>query len=83
MAESQRMTTAEVVAKTMMDEHADFVREAVAMVAAELMEAEISTEIGAGRGEVCPERQTQEKRLPPALVGDPRRRARAGDPTQA
>ena len=67
MAESQRMTTAEVVAKTMMDEHADFVREAVAMVAAELMEAEISTEIGAGRGEVCPERQTHRNGYRPRL----------------
>ena len=63
MAESQRMTTAEVVAKTMMDEHADFVREAVAMVAAELMEAEI----GAGRGEVCPERQTHRNGYRPRL----------------
>ena len=34
MAESQSMTTAEVVAKTLIDEHADFLREAVAMVAA-------------------------------------------------
>ena len=54
MAESQSMTTAEVVAKTLIDEHADFLREAVALVAAQLMEAEISEEIGAGRGEVSP-----------------------------
>lgn len=47
MAESQSMTTAEVVAKTMMDEHSDFLREAVKLVAAELMEAEIAAEIGA------------------------------------
>ncbi len=52
MAESQSMTTAEVVAKTLIDEHADFLREAVAMVAAQLMEAEITEEIGARRGEV-------------------------------
>ena len=58
MAERQSMTTAEVVAKTLIDEHADFLREAVAVVAAQLMEAEISTEIGAGRGEVCAERST-------------------------
>ena len=49
MAEGQSMTTAEVVAKRMLDEHADFVRGAVAVVASELMEAEISKEIGAGR----------------------------------
>ncbi len=41
MAESQSMTTAEVVAKTLLDEHADFLRDAVALVARELMEAEI------------------------------------------
>ncbi len=58
MAERQSMTTPEVVAKTILDEHADFLREAVAMVTAQLMEAEISNEIGAARGEVSPERAT-------------------------
>ena len=58
MAESQSMTTAEVVAKTMIDEHADFLREAVQVVVRELMEAEISSEIGATRGEVSDERST-------------------------
>ena len=58
MAESRSMTTAEVVAKTLIDEHADFLRDAVALVARELMEAEISTEIGAARGEVSADRQT-------------------------
>lgn len=58
MAESQSMTTAEVVARTLTEEHADFLAEAVAMVAAQLMEAEISAEIGAARGEVSAERST-------------------------
>ena len=58
MAESQSMTTAEVVAKTLIDEHADFLREAVAVVAAQLMEAEITQEIGAARGEVSADRAT-------------------------
>jgi transposase-like protein len=58
MAESQSMTTAEVVAKTLITEHADFLRDAVALVARELMEAEISAEIGAGHGEVSIERST-------------------------
>jgi len=58
MAESQSMTTAEVVAKTLIDEHADFLREAVALVARELMEAEITGEVGARRGEVSTERTT-------------------------
>ncbi len=58
MAEGQRMTTADVVAKVMAGEHGDFVREAVALVARELMDAEITEEIGAAHGEVCPERIT-------------------------
>jgi len=58
MAESQSMTTAEVVAKTLIDEHADFLREAVRVVARELMEAEISGEIGARLGELSEERTT-------------------------
>ena len=55
MAEGQSMTVADVVAKTMDGRLEDFVREAVALVARELMEAEISAEIGAGLGEVAPE----------------------------
>jgi putative transposase len=58
MAESQSMTTPEVVAKTLIAEHGDFLREAVALVARELMEAEISAQIGAGHGERSPERAT-------------------------
>src|SRR6266566_1993199 len=58
MAEGQRMTTAELVAKVMAGEHGDFVREAVALIAHELMEAEISTEVGAELGEVSPARVT-------------------------
>jgi Transposase, Mutator family len=58
MAEEARMTVAEVVANVLAGEHGDFVREAVAIVARELMEAEVSAEIGAGRGEVSIERLT-------------------------
>ena len=58
MAERQSMTTQELVRKTLLDEHGDFLREAVALVAAQLMEAEITAEIGAGRGEVSAERVT-------------------------
>ncbi len=47
MAERQSMTTPEVVAKTMIDEHADFLREAVMMVARELIERELMIESGA------------------------------------
>ena len=55
MAEGQSMTVADVVARTMDGRLEDFVREAVALVARELMEGEISAEIGAGLGEVAPE----------------------------
>jgi transposase-like protein len=55
MAEGQRMTVADVVAKTMDGRLEDFVREAVALVARELMEAEVSGEVGAELGEVAPE----------------------------
>ena len=51
MAEGQSMTVADVVARTMDGRLQDFVREAVALVARELMEGEISAEIG----EVAPE----------------------------
>jgi putative transposase len=56
MAEATRMTTADVVGRVMAGEHGDFVREAVALVARELMEAEISVEVGAELGEVSSER---------------------------
>src|SRR5256714_12521311 len=58
MAEGQRMTVADVVANVLAGEHGDFVREAVAIVARELMEAEVAAEIGAGYGEVSAERLT-------------------------
>lgn len=67
MAESRSMTTPEVVAKTICDEHADFLREAVAMVAAQLMEAEITGEIGAARGEISAERSTHRNGYRPRL----------------
>ncbi len=61
-----------------MDEHHDFLKEAVAMVAAQLMEAEISGEIGAGRGEVSPERVTHRNGYRPrAWEIDPRNRGPA------
>ena len=55
MVEGQSMTVADVVAKAMDGRLEDFVKEAVALVARELMEGEISADIGAGLGEVAPE----------------------------
>jgi putative transposase len=58
MAESQSMTSAGVVAKALIEEHSDFLRESVAMIATEIMEAEIERQIGAGKGEVSEVRST-------------------------
>ena len=59
MAEDRRMTAAQVVDKLMSSEHADVVRESVAWVVAELMEAEVAGQIGAELGEISGERVTQ------------------------
>src|SRR5919204_3361998 len=58
MADGQRITACELVAKVRAGEHGDFVRDAVAVVARELMEAGISAQIGAAHGEVSAERST-------------------------
>jgi putative transposase len=59
MAEKGRMTAVELVDKLMGSEHADVVRESVAWMVAEVMEAEVSGQIGAGLGEVSSDRVTQ------------------------
>lgn len=51
MAEERMMTAADVVAKAMAGEQGDMLRDAVALVVRELMEAEVATMTGAGRGE--------------------------------
>ena len=53
------MTAVELVDKLLGSEHADVVRESVAWLVAEIMEAEVSGQIGAGLGEVSPDRVTQ------------------------
>ena len=55
MAEGQRMTAADVVARTRDGRLEAFVREAVVLVSQELMEAEISADISAGLDEVSPD----------------------------
>ena len=54
MAEDSRMTAAQVVDKLMAFEHADVLRESVAFMVAELMEAEVAAQIGAELGERAP-----------------------------
>jgi transposase-like protein len=59
------MTTHELVRRTLLDEHDDFLKEAVAIVAAQLMDAEITAQIGAGHGEVSADRVTHRNGYPP------------------
>src|SRR5215218_2497581 len=58
MAEDRRMTAARVVDKLMGSEHVDVVRESVAWLVGELMEAQVAAQIGAELGEVSCERVT-------------------------
>jgi putative transposase len=55
MTEVQRMTVADVVAQVRDGRLEDFAREAVALVARALMEAEVSAEVGAELGAVAPD----------------------------
>ncbi len=55
MAGADRMMIEEVVRKVLLEEHGDVIREAVMAVCAELMEAEVSAQIGVERGERRPD----------------------------
>jgi hypothetical protein len=55
VVEAQSMTVADVVAQVRDGRLEDFVREAVVLVAREIMESEVSAQVGAERGEVAPE----------------------------
>jgi hypothetical protein len=62
----------------------DFVREAVALVAREMMESEVVAQVGAERGEVAPEaRVTHRNGVSPAAVGDAGGGDRAAHPAHA
>ena len=83
MAEGRSMTVADVVAQVRDGRLEDFVREAVLLVARELMEGEISDEIGA---ELARSRQRCEPRIATGTGrgrGDQGRGARAADPEEA
>ncbi len=82
MAEDRMMSPADVVARAMSGEHGDLLRDAVAMVVRELMEAEVAQLTGAARRA---RRRTRDpsQRLPPAALGDAGRRDRSGDPQDA
>src|SRR4030095_6398731 len=59
MAEGPRMTAAELADKLLSSEHADVLRQSVAWIVAELMEAEVTAQIGAEFGERSPDRIAQ------------------------
>src|SRR4029453_17797229 len=59
MAERPRMTAAQVADKLLASEHADVLRQSVAWMVAELMEAEVATQIGAELGQRSPDRVAQ------------------------
>src|SRR4029453_1737533 len=58
MAEGPRMTAAQLADKLLASEHADVLRESVAWIVAELMEAEVTAKVGAELGQRTPERLT-------------------------
>jgi transposase-like protein len=62
MAEGRRMTAArEAVERIMQSEHGDVLRESVAFMVAELIEAEVCAQVGAEHGERAPERRTAQR----------------------
>ena len=61
MAEGHRMTAADLVDKLMADEHADVLRDSVAWLVTQLMEAEVGALAGAGLGERAPERRQAQR----------------------
>jgi transposase-like protein len=54
MADPHNLSADELVRKVLTDDHADLVREAVSFACHQIMEAEVSTQIGAGLGERAP-----------------------------
>ena len=59
MAEGPRMTAAQLADKLLASEHADVLRQSVAWIVAELMEAEVTAKVGAELGQRSPERLAQ------------------------
>src|SRR3954451_1113063 len=62
MAEGQRMKTArEAVGELMRSEHVDVLREGVALIVRELMEAEVAAQVGAELGERAPDARSAQR----------------------
>jgi putative transposase len=69
MAEGPRMTAAQVADKLLSSEHADVLRQSVAWMVAELMEAEVTDQIGAELGQRTPDRVAQRNGYRPRAWG--------------
>jgi putative transposase len=61
MAEGHRMTAADLVDKLLTSEHADVLRESVAWLVTQLMDAEVGELTGAGLGERAPDRRQAQR----------------------
>jgi len=55
MADPHKLSADALVRKVLTDDHADLVREAVAFLCQQIMEAEVSAQVGAGLGERAPD----------------------------
>ena len=61
MAERPRRTVADLVDKLLTSEHADVLRDSVAWLVTQLMEAEVGGLTGAGLGERAPDRRQAQR----------------------
>jgi putative transposase len=61
MADPHNLSTDALVRKVLADEHADLVREAVAFLCQQIMEAEVTSRVGAALGERAPETRTTQR----------------------
>jgi len=61
MADPHKLSTDALVRKLLTDEHADLIRDAVAFVCQQIMEAEVSAQVGAGLGERVPEQRVTQR----------------------
>jgi putative transposase len=61
MADPHNLSSDELVRKVLTDDHADLVREAVSFLCHQIMEAEVSAQIGAGLGERVPAERTSQR----------------------
>jgi putative transposase len=58
MADTHNLSTDQLVRKVITDDHAYLVREAVSFLRHQIMEAEVTSQIGAGLGERAPDERT-------------------------